>query len=188
MEGPDTKANGDSISNTALGLKSGLMGPSMKETMSTGKNRGKASSRGLMGTPISATSIRIIYRDRERTLGQTVGATTGPGSIIRCRDKVPSTGRMDVPIRVTTLTTKKKAMVSSSGLTVVSSKAPGKTGCKRDLRTLPRPKAKRGRDCGRMENELNGSKKKVLKKMKLVAITTAVERRRMKTTECQRAR
>ena len=121
----DTRAGGCKISSTAKGKRPGKKVHPTKETMSLVKRKAKASTPGQMGPHMKETGLTTKLRVSAPIYGKMVASATESGSTTTCLDMVSSSIQMASATRVNSCWTRKRASVSTSGLTEEITKVGG---------------------------------------------------------------
>ena len=111
------KANGSKINNTAKGGKPGLTSAIMMASSRRERSTGKGNSTTARGLPTLEISQITVFTATGYILGPTGGYTQVSGRRERCMGMVYILGRMDVYMRESMSTTRRKAMGFRRGRT-----------------------------------------------------------------------
>lgn len=113
--GPSILDNGRKTNNMDRGRKAGLMELCMKETMSTGRNKVKATSNGQTAPFTQGSSSTTTLKASVSTDGLMAEATMESGGTTRCMGKACSHGLMGGSMRGNTLKTRSRDWECFSG-------------------------------------------------------------------------
>lgn len=154
---PLIQVNGLTISNMAMELKSGSMEPNMR---AISRRDSKKATVHLFGPMVASMRVNLrttILKALVIMSGSMAESTRDHGEITKCTAEAFSSGRTAVNTKASTLTTKKKGMVSSAGLMVDAIRANGKM----ESRTVGAPtgtrKVWKRMGHGSMARRLNGT-------------------------------
>lgn len=123
----NTKASGQRINKMDMERKPGQIKLVTRVIIRRVRSMALVSSTGLTDLLITGHLKIITSKDKVFTNGPMVVNTKVAGLTTRWMDRACSPGKMSDVMRATTLTTKKKGMVSLPGQTVVSTKVLGAT-------------------------------------------------------------
>jgi hypothetical protein len=154
---PSTKGTGRRISSTAKVWRRGRTVLNTMVNMCKAKSMVKANSHGPTAARITANSSRITFKAKESIIGPTDVSTMASGRIIRWKGTVCSRGRMEDGMRAPMLMIRRKAMVTSTGPTVVSMKVAGRMENNMEWARTPRRAGRQSRVSGQMARDCTGS-------------------------------
>jgi hypothetical protein len=122
---PCMKVNGSMINSMAWLKKSGQMDHAMRASTRMEERMALDLSSGLIGLPIPDTSLATTLKAKALISGLMKGLSRVTGSTIRCMARECLLGVMAESMRVTTLMTGSRVMVSLAGLTAGDMRASG---------------------------------------------------------------
>ena len=137
-----TRGTGRMTSSTAKEAKAGQTVLATTDITLKERKMGLASSNGVIVRDMKASSLIIIYMEKVLTSGPTTEYTKVTGYATKCTAMECSLGMTVVNIKGVMWTTKKKALVSSSGLTADSTTVIGVKANRKVLAYTAIPKAK----------------------------------------------
>ena len=153
-----TKATGRKISNTERVWRRGPMAPDTRAFMFKARSTEKESFCGLMEVPITVSSSKTTFKAKENIIGPMGVSMMVSGTIIKWKATVFLRGRTEDFTRAPTSMTKRKVKATSTGPTVVSTKAAGKTVSSMASARTHQQVARPSKESGPMAKDYTGSR------------------------------